>query len=139
MGREEELAELEGAEAAVAFASGMAAVSTTLLGLLTPGDHVVAPYPAYQQLYSVPRALGCDVSLWKIRPETGFSYDVADLERLVRADTKLIVINTPHNPTGYLMERAVQQELARLAARQGFIVFSDEVYRLLVEAGLPNS
>ena len=36
--------------------------------LLEPGDHVIAPYPAYQQLYSVPRAIGCDVSLWHVGP-----------------------------------------------------------------------
>ncbi len=51
--------------------------------LLEPGDHVVAVYPAYQQLYSVPRAIGCDVSLWKLRPEDGFRYDLDALERLV--------------------------------------------------------
>ncbi|HBY45941.1 MAG TPA: aminotransferase, partial [Chloroflexi bacterium] len=45
--------------------------------LLDPGDHVVAVYPAYQQLYSVPRAIGCDVSLWQLRPENGFRYDIA--------------------------------------------------------------
>ena len=45
--------------------------------LLDPGDHVVAVHPAYQQLYSVPRAIGCDVSLWSIRAEDGaFRYDL---------------------------------------------------------------
>ena len=48
-----------------------------------PGDHVIAPYPAYQQLYSVPKAIGCDVSLWHVGPETGYRYDVDALERLV--------------------------------------------------------
>ncbi len=41
--------------------------------LLDAGDHVIAPYPAYQQLYSVPRAIGCDVSLWHVGPDTGYS------------------------------------------------------------------
>src|SRR6185436_5368937 len=45
--------------------------------LLDAGDHVIAPYPAYQQLYSVPRAIGCDVSLWHVGPETGYRYDMA--------------------------------------------------------------
>ncbi|HEX5498047.1 MAG TPA: aminotransferase class I/II-fold pyridoxal phosphate-dependent enzyme, partial [Thermomicrobiales bacterium] len=51
--------------------------------LLEPGDHVVAIDPAYQQLQSVPRAIGCDVSLWRLRPETGFRFDLDELERLV--------------------------------------------------------
>jgi aspartate/methionine/tyrosine aminotransferase len=49
--------------------------------LLDPGDHVVAVYPAYQQLYSVPRGIGCDVSLWELRPENGFRYDLDELGR----------------------------------------------------------
>src|SRR5215472_7449940 len=44
--------------------------------LLEPGDHVVAVYPPYTQLYSLPRILGCDVSLWKLRAEGGFRYDL---------------------------------------------------------------
>ena len=43
--------------------------------LLDPGDHMIAPFPAYQQLYSVPKAIGCDVSLWHVGPETGYQYD----------------------------------------------------------------
>ncbi|HSB54092.1 MAG TPA: aminotransferase class I/II-fold pyridoxal phosphate-dependent enzyme, partial [Gemmatimonadales bacterium] len=71
--------------------------------LLDAGDHVIAPYPAYQQLYSVPRAIGCDVSLWPVGPETGYRYDVDRLERLLRPTTRLIVVNTPHNPTGAML------------------------------------
>src|SRR5215813_13385008 len=51
-------------------------------GLLEPGDHVVAVYPAYQQLYSVPRAIGCDVSLWELKPEEGFRYDLDRIDAL---------------------------------------------------------
>jgi aspartate/methionine/tyrosine aminotransferase len=99
--------------------------------LLQPGDHVVAPYPAYQQLYSVPRALGCDVDLWRIRPETGFRYDVADLERLMRPSTRLIVINSPHNPTGAMLSAADAERVYELAAEVGAHVLSDEAYRWL--------
>jgi len=81
--------------------------------LLNPGDHVIAPYPAYQQLYSLPRALGCDVELWPIRPETGFRYQVEDLERLVRPHTRLIVVNSPHNPTGAVLSA---EEMERVSA-----------------------
>ena len=56
--------------------------------LLEPGDHVIAPYPAYQQLYSVPRALGCEVSLWKVGPESGYRHDVEAL------GLRLLVNNT---------------------------------------------
>jgi aspartate/methionine/tyrosine aminotransferase len=103
--------------------------------LLSAGDHVVAPYPAYQQLYSVPRALGCDVSLWRIRPETGFRYDVADLEQLVRTDTKLIVVNSPHNPTGAILSAEDMVRVYGIAESVGATVMSDEAYRWLVFPG----
>lgn len=106
--------------------------------LLQPGDHVVAPYPAYQQLYSVPRAIGCDVSLWRIRPETGFCYDVDELERLVRPDTRLIVVNSPHNPTGALLSAADVRRVYDIARSVGATVLSDEAYRWLAIPGVDS-
>jgi aspartate/methionine/tyrosine aminotransferase len=103
--------------------------------LLDPGDHVVAPFPAYQQLYSVARAIGCEVDLWRILPETGFSYDVDDLERLLRPTTRLIVINTPHNPTGAMLSAADLQRVYALAESVGARVLSDEAYRWLSMPG----
>jgi aspartate/methionine/tyrosine aminotransferase len=103
--------------------------------LLEPGDHVIAPYPAYQQLYSVPRALGCDVDLWRIRPETGFRYDVDDLARLLRPETRLVVVNSPHNPTGAMLSAADVQRVYDLAAATGATVMSDEAYRWLTIPG----
>jgi aspartate/methionine/tyrosine aminotransferase len=99
--------------------------------LLEPGDHVVAVYPAYQQLYSVPRAIGCDVSLWKLRPENDFRYDLDELETLVRPNTKLIVINTPHNPTGAMLSADDLRRIYALAESLGARVLCDEAYRWL--------
>jgi aspartate/methionine/tyrosine aminotransferase len=99
--------------------------------LLEPGDHVVACYPAYQQLYSVPRAIGCEVTLWEARQENGFRFDPDDLERLVTAKTRLIVINTPHNPTGTTLSEAELRRVYALAESAGAMVLSDEAYRWL--------
>lgn len=103
--------------------------------LLDPGDHVVAVHPAYQQLFSVPRAIGCEVSLWRLTPESGFRYDLDELERLVTERTRMIVINTPHNPTGAVLS---PEELARvyaIAGRSGAWVLGDEAYRWLALPG----
>ncbi len=99
--------------------------------LLEPDDHVVAVYPAYQQLYSVARAVGCDVSLWKVQEDGGFRFDLDELERLVTPRTKLIVINTPHNPTGAILSASELQRLYDLAVSVGAKVLSDEAYRWL--------
>jgi aspartate/methionine/tyrosine aminotransferase len=103
--------------------------------LLNPGDHVVAPYPAYQQLYSVPRALGCDVDLWQVRAEDGFQFDLQELERLVKPQTRLIVINSPHNPTGAMLSTADTQRVYDIAESVGAMVLSDEAYRWLCIPG----
>jgi aspartate/methionine/tyrosine aminotransferase len=106
--------------------------------LLEPGDHVIAPYPAYQQLYSVPQAIGCDVSLWRVGPETGYRYDLADLERLVTPRTRVIVVNTPHTPTGAMMPPEDARRVYALAAAVGATVIGDEAYRwLAVPDGAP--
>ena len=103
--------------------------------LLSPGDHVVAPYPAYQQLYSVPRAIGCDVDLWEVRPDGGFHFDLDELERLVRPRTRLIVINSPHNPTGAMLTASEMQRVYDIAQVVGALVLSDEAYRWLAVPG----
>lgn len=103
--------------------------------LLNPGDHVVAVYPAYQQLYSVPRAIGCEVSLWKLHPENGFRYDLDELERLVTPQTRLIVVNTPHNPTGAMLSSEDVQRIYQLAQSAGAMVLGDEAYRWLTIPG----
>ncbi len=103
--------------------------------LLQPGDHVVACYPAYQQLYSVPRAIGCDVALWKVRAENGFRFDLGDLEKLVTPKTRLIVINTPHNPTGAMLPESDLRRVYALAESVGAMVLCDEAYRWLTVPG----
>lgn len=103
--------------------------------LLAAGDHVVAPYPAYQQLFSVPRALGCEVSRWEVGPATGYRYDLAALERLVRPATRLIVVNTPHNPTGAMLTPEELRRVYALAESVGAMVLCDEAYRWLAMPG----
>jgi aspartate/methionine/tyrosine aminotransferase len=105
--------------------------------LLEAGDHVVAVSPAYQQLNSLPRAIGCDVDLWRIRPENGFRYDLDELERLVTPRTRLIILNTPHNPTGTMLSA---EELCRVYALAEAIdarILCDEAYRWLDLPGGP--
>jgi aspartate/methionine/tyrosine aminotransferase len=106
--------------------------------VLEAGDHVVAVYPAYQQLYAVAQAIGCDVGLWKLRPENDFRYDLEELERLVRPNTKLIVVNTPHNPTGAILTEMELRRIHGLAAANGAWLLCDEACRWLdLPAGEP--
>ncbi|MFQ5785927.1 MAG: aminotransferase class I/II-fold pyridoxal phosphate-dependent enzyme [Alphaproteobacteria bacterium] len=98
---------------------------------LEPGDHVVVHAPCYQSLMEVARAIGCEVSPWNAREDYGWALYLEDLERLIRPDTRAVVVNFPHNPTGFLPPRAVFDRLVEIVRRHGLLLFSDEVYRLL--------
>jgi aspartate/methionine/tyrosine aminotransferase len=63
-----------------------------LYTLVSAGDHVICHYPTYQQLYSVPEALGAEVSLWRAREESGWQLRTEDLMDLLRPNTKLIIL-----------------------------------------------
>ncbi len=107
--------------------------------LLEAGDHVVSVFPAYQQLYSVAKAVGCDISLWNIVNDGGnYRFDLDELERLVKPETKMILINTPNNPTGALLSDDELKRVYALAESVDAYVLSDEAYRWLdVPGGEP--
>src|SRR5262249_34229929 len=75
--------------------------------------------------------IGCDVSLWRVGPETNYRYDLDALERLVTPRTRVIVINSPHNPTGAMISPDEAHTVYSLAASVGATVIGDEAYRWL--------
>jgi aspartate/methionine/tyrosine aminotransferase len=97
--------------------------------LLQARDHVISVSPAYQQLHSVPRSIGADLSLWDVTSSDGFAYDLDKLEALLRPDTRMIVVNSPHNPTGAMLSQDQLRDVVSLAERSGAWILSDEAYR----------
>ena len=96
---------------------------------LSAGDHVVVQWPCYQSLVEVARSIGCEITLWKAGERSGWALDPNELPQIVKPNTRVVVINTPHNPTGYLMPEATLREISGIVAENGLILFSDEVYR----------
>jgi aspartate/methionine/tyrosine aminotransferase len=94
-------------------------------------DHIVVETPCYESGLEVARSTGAQVSEWRRTFENGWAHDVTVLEKLLQPNTKIIYINTPHNPTGLLMPANIFKQVLDLAARRGIVVFSDEVYREL--------
>ena len=98
--------------------------------LLRPGDHIIVQFPAYQSLYAVAWALGCDITFWEMSDATGERVaDTEELASLVRPETKAIVINSPHNPTGHHFTRGELDAIIDIARKNNLWLFSDEVYR----------
>ena len=96
---------------------------------LKKGDHIIVHTPCYQSLSEIALSAGCTVSAWRADESRGWAPAMGDLRRLISRATRAIVVNTPHNPTGFQMEKDELTELVRIAADRGIILFSDEVYR----------
>jgi len=99
--------------------------------LVEPGDHVIVEHPNYPSLYEVPRSLGCDVSLFRLRRDRQFRPDLSELESLITRDTKLISLTHPNNPTGSMISDDELGEAVSLAESHGVYLLFDETYREL--------
>ena len=97
--------------------------------LLRPGDHAVVETPCYESALELSRSTGAEVSEWRRRHDDGWAYDLDELARLVRARTRLIYVNTPHNPTGSHMTHQELAGVIEIARGCGAVLFCDEVYR----------
>ena len=75
--------------------------------LLTPNDHTIVETPCYESALTVPMSTGAAVSQWRRKPEDAWAHDLRALEALIRPNTRAIYINSPHNPTGLVMPRAI--------------------------------
>lgn len=108
------------------------AIFILMHALLEPGDRVVVLTPAYQSLYEVACSLECDVARMPLEV-TGDSWtlDVDRFRDLVTPATRLIVVNFPHNPTGYLPPRSVFDKVLEIARKNECWLLGDEMYRLL--------
>jgi len=101
----------------------------TMTALLAAGDHVVCTYPGYQSLYEIARSIGCEVSLWEPDEDSGWRFHPEDLADLLRSDTRLVVVNFPHNPTGALPSVADFETMIDLVRGVDAMLLSDEMYR----------
>jgi aspartate/methionine/tyrosine aminotransferase len=116
----------------VMIAAPEEAIFIAMHTLLQPGDHVIAVFPAYQSLREIARAIGCEVTAWtfEMRPD-GWRLDLNQLEQSLKDRTRLLVLNFPHNPTGYLPFRHELDSMIEFAREHHLHVFCDEMYRLL--------
>jgi aspartate/methionine/tyrosine aminotransferase len=105
------------------------AIFSFVHSMLKAGDHMIVHMPGYQSHYSIAEAAGVSVSPWLARESENWALDPDELEKLVRPETKALLICAPHNPTGYLPERERFEAIVDFCRRRGLWLFSDEVYR----------
>lgn len=100
--------------------------------MLSAGDHVVCISPAYQSLYQIAEDIGCVISFWLPSEINGkWYFDPDNLKSLITDKTKLIIVNFPHNPTGFCPTHEEFYAIIEMARKNGIPIFSDEMYRFL--------
>jgi aspartate/methionine/tyrosine aminotransferase len=110
-------------------------IFVTMHTLLEPGNEVIVLSPCYDSLANVAEYLGCHVIRWPLVPAPvdgsagGWQLDLDALDSLVTPHTKLVVVNFPHNPTGYLPSHDECHALVEIVSRAGTWLFFDEMYR----------
>lgn len=99
--------------------------------VLEPGNQIIVQSPAYQSLYEIANAMKCQVIEWPMDPENNWNMDPEWLLEHITGYTKVIVVNFPANPTGYLPNVEAFQRIIDIARINNIYLFSDEVYRML--------
>ena len=93
-----------------------------------PGANVVLPKPGYPPFSALPESLGIETRNYAVRKENDFRIDLEEIKQLVDRNTKMVLINSPHNPTGAIISDAELDDLHEFTASREIQLVSDEVY-----------
>ena len=107
----------------------------TIMALAGEGDEVIYPNPGFPIYESVINFVGAVPVPIPLREESGFGFDLELFERRVSSRTRLIIVNSPENPTGGVLDRGQLELIADVARRRGIPVLSDEIYRQFLYEG----
>lgn len=119
------------AENILCFAGAEEGIFCSLLTLCTPQDHVIVLTPCYQSLLEIPKMAGAQVTALLLEEEEQWRINIEAIAAALQPNTKAVVINFPHNPTGQVITQEELSALIDLLEKRGIWLFSDEVYRLL--------
>jgi aspartate/methionine/tyrosine aminotransferase len=114
---------------------GKGVMVNAILALVDPGDEVIVPDPGYPIYESLTRFVGATPVPIPIRMERDFRLDVDELAALISPKTRLLVINSPANPTGGILTRGDLERIAALAVEHDLVVLSDEIYGRILYDG----
>ena len=106
-----------------------------IAAFLNPGDEVLVPDPVWLNYIHVPRFFGAIPVCYSLKENQNYQLDVDELEQLVNSKTKMLVLNTPGNPTGAVQTLQTLEKVADFVKRHNLIVVSDEIYEKLIYDG----
>jgi aspartate aminotransferase len=121
-----------GSDQVIVTPGAIAALHGSMLALCDPGDEILLSDPAWPNYRMLCELLGLETVFYQLLPEDGMQPMAERIEPLISADTKMIVINSPSNPTGSVIDQSHLDEVLRLAEERDLWVVSDEVYDEIV-------
>ena len=104
---------------------------TAIAALCGPGDEVIIPAPYWLSYPEMVTAVGAKVVEIPTRMENNYELDPADLEAAITENTRLLILNTPSNPTGAVYRRETLEKIAEIAVRRNIMILADEIYEKL--------
>ncbi|MCI0495684.1 pyridoxal phosphate-dependent aminotransferase [candidate division KSB1 bacterium] len=110
-----------------------------ILALINEGDEVMYPNPGFPIYESVINFVGAKAVPYQLREEREFSFDIDEFMSLITDKTKMIILNTPQNPTGGILTESDLKAVAEVAQQKNIIILSDEVYLNIIYEGVHHS
>ncbi|HEX9975071.1 MAG TPA: pyridoxal phosphate-dependent aminotransferase [bacterium] len=110
-----------------------------ILALINEGDEVMYPNPGFPIYESVINFIGAKAVPYQLREEREFSFDIDEFMSLITDKTKMIILNTPQNPTGGILTESDLKAVAEVAREKNIYVLSDEVYLNIIYEGVHHS
>jgi len=127
------------AEEVVVVPGGKPIIFFSILALADPGDEVIYPNPGFPIYESMINYVGARAVPIRLQEAKDFSFDVDELASLITDRTKMIIINSPQNPTGGVLSRQDIRDIATVIGDRNIIVLSDEIYSRLIFEGEHHS
>jgi aspartate/methionine/tyrosine aminotransferase len=110
-----------------------------MLALVNPGDEVIYPDPGYPIYESIAKFIGATLKPIRLREDHDFRFDLDEFRSLVGPRTRMVILNSPHNPCGSILERADMEAIAEIVLGSNAYVFTDEIYSRILYEGTPFS
>ena len=116
-------------------AGGMGGLSTSITAITDPGDEILIPNPGWPNFYMIPMSQAVKYRFYPLRVKAGFVPQLEDIESKITKKTKVILINTPANPTGAVIPEKIIRQIVKLAQKYDLFILSDESYEDIIFEG----
>ena len=115
------------------------ALALALMCIIEPGEGILVQDPVWLDYFELAKFVGGEVRHIRTVPEEGFRVSAERVRQALTPNSRVLMLNTPGNPTGVVLSRPELEEIARVAVEHDLLVVCDEVYRTLIYDGVPSA